>query len=329
MTLTVADRQVVAHDQDVVALTLAAPDARPAAAVASGRPPRRPPAQRTGAAVLAVRRPRGHRRVPDRGAADSGRRRRFDRGARRSAGRRDGDHQRPAQRVSADGARLRLARPAIPLHRRRYRHHADPADAGPWRNGWASTGRWSTPAAAATACPSSTNSTGSATASRSAPTTSVRPSDGRRPARRLPGGHDGIRLRPAPMLTAIRTALAGRDDVELHFERFAAPPVVDGTEFEVTVASTGGDGAGRCRRDTALRAAAGRGARAVLVPAGLLRDVPHPGARWRGRPPRHALDDPGTRRRHDADLHIQSGTRWTTDPRSLGVASRRLARALQ
>jgi ferredoxin-NADP reductase len=44
---------------------------------------------------------------------------------------------------------------------------------------------------------------------------------------------------PAPMLTAIRTALVGRDDVELHFERFAAPPVVDGTEFSVTVASTG------------------------------------------------------------------------------------------
>ncbi|MCV7000658.1 oxidoreductase [Mycolicibacterium alvei] len=44
---------------------------------------------------------------------------------------------------------------------------------------------------------------------------------------------------PAPMLTGIRTALAGRDDVELHFERFAAPPVVDGAEFSVTVASTG------------------------------------------------------------------------------------------
>ncbi|BBY83640.1 oxidoreductase [Mycolicibacterium pulveris] len=44
---------------------------------------------------------------------------------------------------------------------------------------------------------------------------------------------------PAPMLTAIRAALVGRDDVELHFERFAAPPVVDGREFSVTVASTG------------------------------------------------------------------------------------------
>lgn len=44
---------------------------------------------------------------------------------------------------------------------------------------------------------------------------------------------------PAPMLTAVRAALAGRDDVELHFERFAAPPVVDGHPFDVTVASTG------------------------------------------------------------------------------------------
>jgi ferredoxin-NADP reductase len=44
---------------------------------------------------------------------------------------------------------------------------------------------------------------------------------------------------PAPMLTAIRAELAGRADVELHFERFAAPPVVDGHAFEVTIASTG------------------------------------------------------------------------------------------
>ena len=44
---------------------------------------------------------------------------------------------------------------------------------------------------------------------------------------------------PAPMLTAIRAALVDRDDVELHFERFAAPPVVDGHPFHVTVASSG------------------------------------------------------------------------------------------
>ncbi|HET6733150.1 PDR/VanB family oxidoreductase [Mycobacterium sp.] len=44
---------------------------------------------------------------------------------------------------------------------------------------------------------------------------------------------------PAPMLTAIRAQLASRDDVELHFERFAAPPVVDGKEFTVSVASSG------------------------------------------------------------------------------------------
>ena len=44
---------------------------------------------------------------------------------------------------------------------------------------------------------------------------------------------------PAPMLTAIRAQLAGRDNVELHFERFAAPPVVDGEAFDVRIASTG------------------------------------------------------------------------------------------
>jgi ferredoxin-NADP reductase len=44
---------------------------------------------------------------------------------------------------------------------------------------------------------------------------------------------------PATMLTAIRTRLVGRADVELHFERFAAPPVIDGAEFTVTVRSTG------------------------------------------------------------------------------------------
>ncbi|TRW82476.1 oxidoreductase [Mycolicibacterium sp. 018/SC-01/001] len=44
---------------------------------------------------------------------------------------------------------------------------------------------------------------------------------------------------PAPMLTALHTALADRADVEVHVERFAAPPVVDGTPFDATVASTG------------------------------------------------------------------------------------------
>jgi ferredoxin-NADP reductase len=46
---------------------------------------------------------------------------------------------------------------------------------------------------------------------------------------------------PAPMLTSVRAHLVGRDDVELHFERFAAPPVVDGHEFVVSVASTGAE----------------------------------------------------------------------------------------
>ncbi|MEU0499201.1 PDR/VanB family oxidoreductase [Mycobacterium sp. NPDC006124] len=54
-----------------------------------------------------------------------------------------------------------------------------------------------------------------------------------------PGGTTVYACGPAPVLTGLRSALAGRDDVELHFERFAAPPVVDGNEFSVSVASTG------------------------------------------------------------------------------------------
>ncbi|AFM17491.1 flavodoxin reductase family protein [Mycolicibacterium chubuense NBB4] len=54
-----------------------------------------------------------------------------------------------------------------------------------------------------------------------------------------PGATSVYACGPAPMLTAIRAALVGRDDVELHFERFAAPPVVDGRSFPVTVASSG------------------------------------------------------------------------------------------
>lgn len=44
---------------------------------------------------------------------------------------------------------------------------------------------------------------------------------------------------PADMLTMVRRRLVGRDDVELHFERFAAAPVIDGEPFAVTVASSG------------------------------------------------------------------------------------------
>jgi ferredoxin-NADP reductase len=61
---------------------------------------------------------------------------------------------------------------------------------------------------------------------------------------------------PAPMLTALRAELAGRDNVELHFERFAAPPVVDGEEFSVTIASTGQ--AVRVGAEETLLAALGR-----------------------------------------------------------------------
>lgn len=53
-----------------------------------------------------------------------------------------------------------------------------------------------------------------------------------------PGGTTVYACGPAPMLTAIRASLTGRDDVELHFERFAAPPVIDGEQFSVAIAST-------------------------------------------------------------------------------------------
>jgi ferredoxin-NADP reductase len=52
-----------------------------------------------------------------------------------------------------------------------------------------------------------------------------------------PDGTAVYACRPAPMLTAIRAQLGGRDNVELHFERFAAGPVIDGKEFRVSVAS--------------------------------------------------------------------------------------------
>jgi ferredoxin-NADP reductase len=61
---------------------------------------------------------------------------------------------------------------------------------------------------------------------------------------------------PAPVLTSLRAALAGRDDVELHFERFAAPPVVDGIAFTASVASTGQ--AVRVRADETLLTALNR-----------------------------------------------------------------------
>jgi ferredoxin-NADP reductase len=53
------------------------------------------------------------------------------------------------------------------------------------------------------------------------------------------GGTTVYACGPAPLLTGVRQRLAGRDDVELHFERFAAPPVIDGTTFTATAASTG------------------------------------------------------------------------------------------
>ena len=58
-------------------------------------------------------------------------------------------------------------------------------------------------------------------------------------ARRLPRRHNGVRLRARADADRDPRELAGRDNVELHFERFAAPPVIDGREFSVAIASTG------------------------------------------------------------------------------------------
>lgn len=43
---------------------------------------------------------------------------------------------------------------------------------------------------------------------------------------------------PPVMLAALRTALAARSDVEFHYERFSAAPVVDGQQFEIELCST-------------------------------------------------------------------------------------------
>lgn len=53
-----------------------------------------------------------------------------------------------------------------------------------------------------------------------------------------PSGTTVYACGPAPMLTLIRDHLAGRCDVELHFERFAAAPVTGGESFTVSFASS-------------------------------------------------------------------------------------------
>jgi len=44
---------------------------------------------------------------------------------------------------------------------------------------------------------------------------------------------------PPPMVDALRTALTSRPDVGFHYERFSPAPVVDGQEFDVRLVSTG------------------------------------------------------------------------------------------
>ncbi|UGT44173.1 PDR/VanB family oxidoreductase [Nocardia yamanashiensis] len=44
---------------------------------------------------------------------------------------------------------------------------------------------------------------------------------------------------PPPMIESLRTALADRPEIEFHYERFSAAPVVDGREFRMRLAATG------------------------------------------------------------------------------------------
>lgn len=44
---------------------------------------------------------------------------------------------------------------------------------------------------------------------------------------------------PVPMIDTLRTALLGRADVEFHSERFSAPPVIDGRAFTLELENTG------------------------------------------------------------------------------------------
>ncbi|MBD0022306.1 2Fe-2S iron-sulfur cluster binding domain-containing protein [Gordonia pseudamarae] len=64
--------------------------------------------------------------------------------------------------------------------------------------------------------------------------TGIDPATGRTPA-----GLAVYACGPVPMLAGLRRHLADRGDVELHYERFSPPPVVDGAPFTITLASTG------------------------------------------------------------------------------------------
>ncbi|MFD3591124.1 PDR/VanB family oxidoreductase [Nocardia sp. NPDC058640] len=58
----------------------------------------------------------------------------------------------------------------------------------------------------------------------------------------LPGVRPGTAVYacgPTPMTSAIVAAVREMPSVELHFERFSPPPIIDGTPFEIEFASTG------------------------------------------------------------------------------------------
>jgi len=147
-----------------------------------------------------------------------------------------------------------------------------------------------TPGAAESRFPSSTRSAGSVSGSPSA-RRRARPSHRRRSAGRVFRRHNGVRLRPGPMLTEVRQRLAGRDDVELHSRGSPAPPVIDGAEFTATAASTGATFTVR-PTETLLSRCSAAVCHTVFVSAGLLRHLPHPCPRRRCAAQDSLLTDP-------------------------------------
>ena len=159
IALTVVDRQVVAHDQDVVALTLAAADGRPCrAGIPAHTSTSQLPSGRLRQYSLCGdpdddRTPTGSRCAGSSTAAAD--RSRCTTGC-PSAATVTTHGPRNAFPLTVPGYGSPDA--AVPVHRGRHRHHADSADAGARRSVSAWTGRWCTPAAASTACRSSTRS---------------------------------------------------------------------------------------------------------------------------------------------------------------------------
>ena len=197
--------QGAASPTDVVALTLRAPRRRRAARLGSPAPTSTCPAARPGAPVLAVRRPG---RPPAWRVAvlrETGRPRRLARTCTTSSPR--------ATRCGCAGrattSRCARRRP-LPVHRRRHRHHADPADGRRGRGRAGPTGGWSTAGGSRASWRSSTSSaaataTGCSSARRTRPACSTSTALLGEPR----AGHAGLLLRPGAAAGRGRGALRG------------------------------------------------------------------------------------------------------------------------